>query len=108
MGVKYVFKENGCQKYTRPHVIAFRTKLVSKCSKQVPGMSYIGLLRGFRGYRSPNVKSQFLRYSVYTKILPNTLLINLGAFDDSEPTGRENIFHQNHTLRKKIHAHGIR
>ena len=36
-----------------------------------------------------NVKSQFLRYSVYIKIPPNTLLINLGAFDDSEPIGRK-------------------
>ena len=37
-----VFLENGCRKYARPHVIAFMTKLVSKCNRGVSGMSYIG------------------------------------------------------------------
>ena len=39
-----VFMGNISWKYIRLHVVAYLTKLVSKCTKRVPGMSYIGFL----------------------------------------------------------------
>ena len=39
-----VFMGNISGKYISLHVVAYLTKLVSKCTRGVPGMSYIGFL----------------------------------------------------------------